>query len=75
MLASMQGLQSWLAGPQVNLREGASSSAIVLAVDHSSPPTAHLRRLTQQASSCKKGHTSLEVWGVWDGNWEEGGGD
>lgn len=54
----LQGLQAWLAGPQVNLREGASSSAIVLAVDQFSPSPAHLRRLTQQVPYRKAKYTT-----------------
>ena len=45
----MQGLQAWLAGPHVNLREGASSSAIVLAVDAAAPlPQGPLKKLMLQ---------------------------
>lgn len=47
----VQSLQACLAGPHVNLREGASNSAIVLAVDDgTATPRGPLRKLLQQVS-------------------------
>lgn len=47
----LQGLQAWLVGPQLTLKEGASCSAIVLAVDQAAPmPQRQLTKLLLQAS-------------------------
>ena len=38
VVVHMQGLRAWLVGPQLGLRDSASCSAIVLAVDRGQPP-------------------------------------